>query len=319
MTAILFEGDPVKLLEGESVLDALLREGHDIPNGCRSGVCQSCLLSSDGGKDLSDAQKGLSEAQKQLNFFLGCQCQPTDAITVKRVAAGEGRVDASVIDKCWLNDAVISLTLKADLDFRAGQFVTLWNQQGTARSYSLANPPRDDGTLELHIKRYSDGVFSSWVADSLQVGDSLQIQGPMGECFYTGAADQPMLLGAIGTGLAPIWGVLQDALAQGHSGSIELLIGAKRYADFYLLDSIRELVDANDNVNLHLLCQEETSETVNGQDIYAYVKDQFADLKGYKVFLCGAESFIKKMRRQCFMAGAGMSDIAADVFLPFGQ
>ena len=62
---------------------------------------------------------------------------------------------------------------------------------------------------------------------------------------------------------------------------------------------------------------ENMSEYVKIGSIYDYVKDNFSEvLKESKVYLCGAESFVKKMRRQCFMSGASMSNIKADVFLP---
>ena len=39
------------------------------------------------------------------------------------------------------------------------------------------------------------------------------------------------------------------------------------------------------------------------------------ELGGWRIFLCGAESFTRKARRQCFLAGAGMRDISVDSFL----
>jgi hypothetical protein len=40
------------------------------------------------------------------------------------------------------------------------------------------------------------------------------------------------------------------------------------------------------------------------------------NMKGYRVFLCSAESFTTKMRKLCFLTGAGMRDISADAFIP---
>ena len=331
MSAVVFEGEPIGLSEGESILDALLREGHQIPNGCRSGVCQSCLLSAEEGESIAHAQMGLSEAQKQLNYFLSCQCalgaSLENSIKIRRVDTAATQIDGVVTAKEWLNDHVLLVKIKADLNFRPGQFVTLWKDQTLSRSYSLASTPQADGVLQFHIRHYSNGQFSSWVANELNVGDTIGVQGPLGKCIYTPCGDQPMLLACIGTGLAPIWGILLDALSNHHAAPIMVVIGAKDRSHLYMLEQLREVVEGHDNVSLHLVCQNDlvldeltscNDENIVYGDVYQFCADEFSSLKGYRVFLCGAESFVAKLRKQCFMAGANMKEIKADPFIPFG-
>jgi NAD(P)H-flavin reductase len=296
-------------VEGESVLDGLLRSGHDVAHGCKSGICQSCLVALDEGKVPTASQKGLTEAQASLGYLLSCQCHPEEEIRIKRINAEEQRVPAEIIHKAWLNDQVIQLRLKADIDFKAGQYVTLWKDSSLARSYSLACLPAD-GYLELHIKVLKDGQFSQWLAQDAQIGDVISLQGPLGQCFYTAASEQSMLLAAIGTGLAPVLGILKDALSKNHTGEIHLVIGAKERQSFYLQDELHLLAETHSNLQVHHVAQD------SGDDIYQYCNALMPDMKGYKVYLCGAESFVKKLKKQCFLSGAGMSDIAADVFLP---
>jgi len=62
-----------------------------------------------------------------------------------------------------------------------------------ARTYSLVSHPTLNDYIEFHIRVYPDGVFSQWVAQSMSVGDSLEIQGSMGECFYSGQGRQQTL------------------------------------------------------------------------------------------------------------------------------
>ena len=56
-------------MDDESVLNALLREGVDIPYGCQTGVCQSCIMKTEHSVVPRDAQKGLREVQKQQGYF----------------------------------------------------------------------------------------------------------------------------------------------------------------------------------------------------------------------------------------------------------
>jgi NAD(P)H-flavin reductase len=320
MTVIQFQGESVTLAEGESVLDGLLRQGHPIPHGCRAGVCQSCVVEAAEGDNVSSAQAGLSDNQVRLNQFLSCQCIPREPLSISLVDINEQKTSAQVVDKSWLSDQVIRLRLKASINYFPGQYVTLWKDESVARSYSLASVDAD-GFLEFHIRHYPDGVFSRWVADDLAVGDELYLQGPMGKCFYSAEPSQPLLLSAIGTGLAPIYGILRDALNQFHHGPITLVVGAKDTSGLYLVDELMELARRHDNVGIHVVVQQEVEAEppVQVGDIYQYIKALLPDMNGYRVYLCGAESFVTKMRKQCFLAGAGMSAIAADVFLHFAD
>jgi NAD(P)H-flavin reductase len=192
-----------------------------------------------------------------------------------------------------------------------------------ARSYSLASLPNDDQSFDLHIRQYPNGQFSSWVTNDVAIGDTIGVQGPLGQCIYTPCIDQPMLLAAIGTGLAPIWGVLQDACKQGHTAPIDVVVAAKYTEDFYFLDQLQGVAQQHANISLHLVCLHDDAqchemEIVRG-DIYQYCAQHFSTLAGYKVFLCGAQTFVTKLRKQCFLSGASMADIAADSFIPFGD
>jgi CDP-4-dehydro-6-deoxyglucose reductase, E3 len=319
MTAVEFQGEALEFIDDESVLDGLLRHGHLIPHGCRAGVCQSCIMSAADGDNVAMAQAGLTNHQKSLNQFLSCQCIPPSPISVSCVDSTEEKVSGVVAEKTRLNEHVIRLRLEADLDYIPGQYVTLWKDDQLARSYSLASHPRTHQYLEFHIRHYPEGKFSSWVANELEVGDSLTIQGPLGECFYDAESNQPLLLAAIGTGLAPVYGILQDALVQSHEGPITLVVGAKHSSSLYLLEELQVLASTHDNLQIHLVAQDASSNGVQQGDIYQYCKSLLMDLGGYRVYLCGAESFVTKMRKQCFLAGAGMSGISADVFLHFGD
>jgi NAD(P)H-flavin reductase len=141
----------------------------------------------------------------------------------------------------------------------------------------------------------------------------------MGKCIYAANADQPLLLTAIGTGLAPVYGIVRQALISGHQTPIHLLVGARNRAGFYLVEELQALAQQYDNLTVHFICQDAAPDFALQDDIYSYYKQQFADLKNWQVYLCGAESFVKKMRKQSFLAGAAMSDISADSFLAFNN
>ena len=156
----------VSLLQDESVLDGLLREGVEVPNGCRSGVCQSCIMQSDHADIPKEAQKGLRDVQKQQGYFLSCCCKPDELMTVS-LSNLYKKEQTTVIDKAVLASGIVRLRVKKVMCYRPGQYMTLWKDESTARSYSLASHPTRDDFLEFHIRIYDDGVFSPWVIDCL--------------------------------------------------------------------------------------------------------------------------------------------------------
>lgn len=319
MTTVAFEGNRCGVADGETLLDSLIRNGYDIPNGCRAGVCQACIMVADEGDIPAPAQKGLSAAQIALNHFLSCQCKPAQPVAVRRASRTGTQVQGRVLDKHWLSEQVLRLRIRAKLDYIPGQYVTLWKDDVVARSYSLASNPLQDDFIEVHIKHIPGGMFSCWAARELEEGDLLGVQGPLGQCIYMADPGQPLLLMAIGTGLAPLYGILRDALAKGHSGPVDLAVGAADPSAFYLVRELQQLAAANVNLNVHFIAQRDGAGFATEGDIYQFCKQAWPDLKGTRVFLCGAESFVRKMRKQCFLGGASMADISADVFLPFGS
>lgn len=335
MAVVVYNGDAVALRDGETVLDGLLRNGKPIPYGCRSGVCQACLLEavadpgfhsgadpgshSEPGAALSAvtaAQRGLTAAQKKLRYFLACQCRPDADLQVALAPGGGELAQAIVIDKTWLNAEVIRLRLRADFRYFAGQYATLWKNDHLARSYSLASHPQLDPFLEFHIRLQPDGQFSRWVATHVMANDVMFVQGPLGTCTYSGPAAQPLLLVAMGTGLGPVCGVVRDALFRAHEGPVTLVVGARSDRQFYLLDELRELAHEHANLQVHYVAQRQELGLGLQADIYGFCADLLPVLRGYRVYLCGPQSFVERLRRQCVQAGAAADAIATDIFLP---
>src|SRR5690606_36339525 len=96
MIEIKFGDQTVPVDAGESVLDSFLRNGIDLPYGCRGGACQSCMLVAEEGEIPPAAQVGLKTTQKQLGYFLSCQCIPQSPLQV-RLAEQAGQIQESKV------------------------------------------------------------------------------------------------------------------------------------------------------------------------------------------------------------------------------
>jgi CDP-4-dehydro-6-deoxyglucose reductase len=307
-----FRGARHEVREGESVLDALLRSGAEVPHSCKAGVCGSCLMrAADPATVPAAAQTGLKDTWKAGGYFLACQCRPETDI-VAGPAGNETRLAAVITELARLSDSVLRVRLKpaGAFEYRAGQFVTIFRVDGLARSYSVASLPAE-GILELHVRVLANGRMSRWLADESPIGIEVQIQGPSGECFYLGGReDQPLLLAGTGTGLAPLLGVARDALQQGHRGPIHLVHGAANGRGLYHHELLAGLSADHGNLNVW----QTTLETDGPFD--KVVLGRFPSLAGYRVFLCGDPSLVQTLRKRAYLAGAALNDIHADAFLP---
>lgn len=322
MALLKYKDDVIKVETGTSVLEALLDHGQEIPNSCRAGACQSCVMQLTKGSVPEQAQRGLKDAHKLKGLFLACSCHPEEDIEVCLPDNNQLRVPATVHKLIKRPGDVVELQLKTDssFDYRAGQFVTLWRNQHLARSYSLTTMPQLDNLLTFHIKRIPGGEFSSWIHDELQLGETLSVQGPAGDCFYIpGAAEQDLLLVGTGTGLAPLLGIIQDALENGHTGAIHLIHGALHFPGLYYHQELTKLAAANPNVHYHPCVLNKSDDLPDGvktasvNDVVTQVVEKPV---GWKAYLCGDPDLVSKLRKQIFLAGCDMKNIYADPFLP---
>jgi ring-1,2-phenylacetyl-CoA epoxidase subunit PaaE len=62
--------------EDESILDAALKQGADLPYACKGGVCTTCKAKLVEGKVSMDANWGLEPEEVEKGFILTCQSHP---------------------------------------------------------------------------------------------------------------------------------------------------------------------------------------------------------------------------------------------------
>jgi len=305
---------------GETVLDALLRQQVKIPYSCKKGSCQSCLIRSADASPPLSAQTGLKNTQKKSGYFLACLCHPEQDMTIRLPDHLPKYFQGEVIAKELLNSHTLLLTLalKENYQFNAGQFVNLQRPDGLKRCYSIANIPQEANTIEFNIRCLPEGYFTSWLLNELKVGDQLAVSEPRGHCFYLPEnIEQGLLLVATGTGLGPLTGILQDALKNGHNGPIYLFHGARKIEDLYKIDAMQQLAATQPNFH-YLPClsaQETVPEGFSSGRVNDVVNATLPSLKGWRVFLCGHPDMVNQMKITAFLKGASINDIYADAFL----
>lgn len=319
MPKLTFNSKTYDCADNETVLDTLHGHGVSIPSSCRSGTCQTCMMRAAKGTPPEAAQKGLKETLKAQQYFLACCCHPEEDLEVTLPDTDTARIKATVHSIQALSHDIVSLRLECDqpIEYRAGQFINLFKDSAIGRSYSLASVPAHDSHLHLHVRKVPDGRVSGWVHHDLNSGDSVEISAPIGNCFYVpGNPEQALLLIGTGSGLAPLYGIVRDALSQGHTGPIRLYHGSRNPGGLYLVDELHELAAQYDNFT-YIPCVSgpipETSGFVSGRALDVAIAD-VPKLNGWRIFLCGNPDMVKTAKKKAFLTGAAMKDIYADAF-----
>jgi ring-1,2-phenylacetyl-CoA epoxidase subunit PaaE len=81
LDGIMFDFDLA--FEGESVLDAALKQGADLPYACKGGVCTTCKARLKEGEVTMDVNWGLEPDEIEKGFILTCQSHPkTDKVVI---------------------------------------------------------------------------------------------------------------------------------------------------------------------------------------------------------------------------------------------
>jgi len=310
MTEIRYQERSYPVAPGQSVLEALWAGGVEAAHSCKTGVCGACMMQVTSGTVPERASAGLKDSWKRQGYFLPCICLPDSDLTIARAGA-DAQEGAAIAGLERLSPDVVRVRLLCDslVTFHPGQYVRLVLAGDLARCYSIASIS-EGREFEIHVRRVAGGQMSSWLHDRAQPGDRVEIIGPYGDCFYVpGKPEQPLLLAGTGTGLAPLYGVLRDALRQGHAGPIRLFHGAVTEDGLYLADELRHIAEEHSNF--------EYTPVVLHRDgpIDSVLLNHLPRLSGWRAFVCGGPAAVQVLRKKIFLAGAASRDIYADAFL----
>jgi ferredoxin-NADP reductase len=151
---------------------------------------------------------------------------------------------ATVVDLVDETAQVRSIVLELDTwpGHRAGQHVDvrLTAQDGyqAQRSYSIASAPEDEH-LELTVERLEDGEVSSYLVGVLQVGDALELRGPIGGYFVWEARfGGPLFLVGGGSGIVPLRSMLCHRKAIDSEVPARLLYSARSWEEIIYRDEL---------------------------------------------------------------------------------
>ncbi|MDF5757143.1 globin domain-containing protein [Spongiactinospora sp. TRM90649] len=136
--------------------------------------------------------------------------------------------------------AVLTLRPARRLPYAPGQYVSVQTTRWPRvwRTFSIANAPREDNTVRLHVRAVSGGWVSTALTHQTRIGDSVMLGPALGAMTPADGSDRDVLAVAGGTGLAPIKAIVESLITSGRRLNIHLLYGARSRAELYDLPDL---------------------------------------------------------------------------------
>ncbi|OMJ07599.1 NADH-cytochrome b5 reductase 1 [Smittium culicis] len=228
--------------------------------------------------------------------------------------------------KSQVNSNTVRLVFETEsqeqvLGLAIGQCISVRVLSGTdnkpnVRSYTPISRLDEKGQFELLVKVYPSGIASSYLGN-MQVGDYLPVRGPKGNFSYTPSAKSHIIMLAGGSGITPMFQVLQHVANSPIADSTKFtLIYANVTAEDILLKDELDALSTNDRIDVVYVLQSiPTSGTFVGHEGFI-TKDIIESCIGSaspskQALLCGPPPMIKAMEAHLVALGFDAPNIVS--------
>lgn len=244
--------------EDEDLLTAAARAELVLPSSCRQGGCGACRGNcGDGDYHLGEhSLSALSPADREQGEVLLCRTYPRSDLTIAlpfdRSAILSEEIPTRMaeimeVDDMGGNTRRLLLRLLPDennglaAEFEPGQFMELVIPGGVKRAYSLSNTGNWNGHLEFLIRLRPDGAFSNWLGQDAQIGQTLQVRGPLGTFTLKENGMRPRWFVGGGTGLAPLMSMLRRMAEWQEPHPTRLYFGVTHETEIFATNELQAL------------------------------------------------------------------------------
>ncbi|OIQ47571.1 MAG: hypothetical protein BM565_05920 [Gammaproteobacteria bacterium MedPE] len=327
------------------------------------GTCGQCVLAINDHDQPLNQQEHMTLRDNEINAGLRLSCQTkvvTDLSVELNRTNTFSPLNAQVIKTRLVTPFIKEITLKTSANFRyaAGQSInitipigqyrintsdisdkyqTQWAnllsqspvanvEQAQQRSYSLANESISDGTITLLVKLVHHGNnlgIGSGYLFSLSAGQSIEIQGPLGDFSLNKQHDREVILIGAGSGMAPLKAMAEQAVNQ-HRPRVSLWYGARTEADIVMPDYFDNLSKRHKNFQwrVSLSQAKPQTQTEQWQGLTGYIQSHLfdnylrkhPDLSAIDFYLCGPHKMMDEIRQHLISQGVRHQQIKRDSF-----
>lgn len=297
---------------GETVLDAAVRNGIELPYSCRKGVCGNCRGVVLEGQLVPGTAGGSAEAGIHAdNEHLFCHAQAASDLLIRprswqRVDPHARKILPAKIFRITQpasDVTVLQLRFAAGqrAKFQAGQYLQVILPDGQRRSFSMANAPHESDGVQLHIRHVPGGHFSMGVLPGLKAGDLLQLELPHGDFWLREDGERPQIMVAGGTGFAPIKSIIDHMVRRKISRPLVLYWGSRQVEGLYASEVITKWQQILPGLHYVPVVSDAPAGTWPGRTglVHEALLADHVDLSSHDVYACGAPAMVAALRRVC--------------------
>ncbi len=186
--------------------------------------------------------------------------------------------------------------------FLPGQFLNVSFWIGGAkmiRSYSISSSPNAREYIELSIRREPRGAVSRHIDDLLEVGDLVDVDGPVGKFVFTGKEEDSVVLLAGGVGITPMMSISRYLTEGSWSGDIFFIYTCQTPADIIFADKIHELERRNPKFHVAITISRPEGtdwKGARGRITKEWLMQVVPDLASRMVHLCGPPAMMDAVK-----------------------
>ncbi|MDE0309463.1 MAG: 2Fe-2S iron-sulfur cluster-binding protein [Acidiferrobacterales bacterium] len=311
---------------GSTILETALAAGIEYPHGCRAGNCGGCKSRIHSGEvELSPySEFALSQEEYDSGLILACRAVPWSdcevswhdqddhaAHAVRRLACEVSGLERLTSD---IASVKVRLALGESFSHSSGQFVYVTFEGYPRREYSIASFESDE--MEFYIRRIEGGAVSSFVWDYLQVGETVQIEGPYGNMYYRIDHAGPVLAIAGGSGLSAIQSVACDAVTANPSRAVYLYHGVRDESDIFRAELFFELAREYESFSyIPVLSNPSAPSQVRTGLLSEVLAQDFRSDEEFMAYMAGPPPMVRTCTEALCNIGVMRSNIHADPFL----
>jgi ring-1,2-phenylacetyl-CoA epoxidase subunit PaaE len=214
--------------------------------------------------------------------------------------------------------------LKTTFGFVAGQYITLnhtINGDQVRRAYSICSTP-SSGVLTVGIKKVTEGIFSTYANEQLEVGDILEVMPPQGTFTLKPNSHEERHIAAFaaGSGITPILSIAQTALEQESNSIFFLIYGnqTKQQAMFYdAIEQLRAQFPERFFVEYIYSRSQETNAArgrIDKNVVSYYLTNKYKQTCFEDFYLCGPEAMIDEVSNTLVTSGVSKQQIHFELF-----
>ena len=214
--------------------------------------------------------------------------------------------------------AVLTLQPEQPLPYLPGQHISVQTPHWPRlwRTYSIANAPRPDGLIRLHVRAVPGGLVSPVLVHQVKAGDPLVLGAPAGAMIADTQSPRDVLCLAGGTGLAPVKAIIEALISAPEAArrrEIVLYYGARRHQDLYDLRALQDMAEAYPRLHVIPAVSDEPAhdhDVIYGTVPELAAKATWADRD---VYISGPDHMIVRTARALAERGAPSPSIHYDL------